>query len=73
MMGRYLSKTRRPFWGPLAAIFDFAGGEHVPPSPLGWYFSLIFMCFEMYVLQLRLYNKFLNYLNLYTPLPMGVW
>ena len=24
-------------WGPLAAILDIAGGERVPPSPLGWY------------------------------------
>ena len=23
--GRHLSKTRRPFWGPLAAILDFVG------------------------------------------------
>ena len=27
----------RPFWGPLAAILDFTGGERVPPAPLGWY------------------------------------
>ena len=24
--GRHLSRPRRLFWGPLAAIFDFAGG-----------------------------------------------
>ena len=38
--GRHLSRPRLPFWGPLAAILDFeggAGGERVPPSPLGWY------------------------------------
>ena len=35
-----LSRSRRPFWGPLAAILDFAGvagGQRAPPSPLGWY------------------------------------
>ena len=36
--GRHLSRPRRPFWGPLAVILDFAGGERVPPAPLGWYF-----------------------------------
>ena len=36
-----LSRPRRPFWGPLEAIFDFAGGERVPPSPLGWYLWVI--------------------------------
>ena len=24
--GRHISRPRRPFWGPLAAILDFAGG-----------------------------------------------
>ena len=36
-MARHLSKPRWPFWGPLAAFLDFAGGEQVPPAPLGWY------------------------------------
>ena len=27
----------RTFWGQLAAILDFAGGERVPRAPLGWY------------------------------------
>ena len=62
----HLSRPRRPFRGPLAAILDFAGvagvagvaggaalqavrrcrrcgvagGERVPPAPLGWYFVL---------------------------------
>ena len=35
--GRHLSRPRWPFWGPLAAILDFVGGELTPPSPLGWY------------------------------------
>ena len=35
-------------------------------------FSLIFMCFKTNVLQLKLYNKFFNDLNFYTPLPRGV-
>ena len=36
-----LERPKKPFWGPLAAILDFAGiagGERAPPSPLGWYF-----------------------------------
>ena len=40
---RHLSRPRRPFWGPLAAILDFAGvagGEQVPSSLLGWYFMI---------------------------------
>ena len=41
--GRHLSRHRRPFWGPLAAILDFAGSEQVPPSPLGLYCLLMFM------------------------------
>ena len=39
-IGRHLFRPRLPFWGPLAAILDFAGvagGERVPPAPLGWY------------------------------------
>ena len=39
--GRHLSRPPLPFWGPLAAILDFAGiagGQRAPPSPLGWYF-----------------------------------
>ena len=35
--GSPLSRPRRPFWGPLVANLDFAGGEQVPPSLLGWY------------------------------------
>ena len=37
-----MPRARRPFWGPLAAIFGFcrrcgvAGGERVPPLELGW-------------------------------------
>ena len=26
LRGTYLSRPRRPFWGPLAAILEFAGG-----------------------------------------------
>ena len=43
-MGRHLSSPRRPFWGPLVAILGFAGvagGERVPPSSLGWYYTYI--------------------------------
>ena len=36
-MVRHLSRPRRPFWGPLADILDFAGVKRVPPSLLGWY------------------------------------
>ena len=39
--GTHLSRPHRPFWGPLAAIFDFAGGEQVPSAPLGWYFLFV--------------------------------
>ena len=34
---RPLSRPHRPFWGPLEAILDFAGGERMAPAPLGWY------------------------------------
>ena len=34
---RHISRPRLPFWGPLTAILDFAGGERVPPALLGWY------------------------------------
>ena len=44
--GRHLSRPRRPFWGPLAGgaalqavrrcrRCGVAGGERVPPAPLG--------------------------------------
>ena len=35
---KHPSRHRRPFWGLLVAILDFAGGERMPPAPLGWYF-----------------------------------
>ena len=45
-MFRPLSRPRGPFWSPLAAILDFAGGAALQavtstpgPAPLGWYFS----------------------------------
>ena len=37
---RHLFRLRRPFWA-WAAILDIAGGERVPPAPLGWY-SVLF-------------------------------
>ena len=37
----YDSRPRRPFWGPLLAILDFAGGERVPLAPLDWYWHHI--------------------------------
>ena len=59
--GKHLSRPRRLFWDPLAAILDFAGvagGERASPSPLGWYYKIgclgtgKYICFELYdVLQ----------------------
>ena len=43
--GKHLSRPRPPFWGPLAAILDFAGvagGKQVLPAPLGWYSFFFF-------------------------------
>ena len=45
--GRHLSRPHRPFWDPLGshfgffgvAVFGVAGGEQVPPAPLGSYSS----------------------------------
>ena len=32
-------QTLSAILGPLSAILDLAGGERVPPAPLGWYKS----------------------------------
>ena len=38
--GGHSSRPHWPFWGPLAAILDFAGGERVRLAPLGSYFII---------------------------------
>ena len=46
---KHFSRPRRPFWGPLAAILDVAGGERVPPAPLGWYYILHFPFYPLHL------------------------
>ena len=49
---RALSRHRWPFWGPLTAIFDFAGiagGERMPPAPLGRHFYIYNIVYELHL------------------------
>ena len=46
---KFVVRPRRPFWGPLVAILDFAdvaSGERLPPALLGWYFVHILSDFN---------------------------
>ena len=57
-LGVHLSRPRRPFWGPLVAILDFAGGERVSPLLLGRYFntSVTKLSIVQYVDSYQLYT-----------------
>ena len=47
--GRHLSRPRRPFWGPLAAILDFAGGaalQAVSECPRRRQAGILFICYN---------------------------
>ena len=54
---RGVNRPPEPFRGPLVAILDFAGGERVPPLPLGWYFKIYFWMVNWLVHNLKWHGK----------------